>query len=98
MFALGAGDEVVRRSHECDDPASVRDRPVVSWTSIALEGLFESEIDGNVVEVGRTIGRLAEAAALVARNNERLERVRSKTRPLLRRTRVTLLEWVDFPF
>jgi len=30
VHALGAGDELVGRSHECDYPASVIDLPVVS--------------------------------------------------------------------
>ena len=168
VFALGAGDELVGRSHECDYPATVRDRPVVSRPALALDDLTHAEIDAavaermrsgdslyvvdealldalapdviltqdlcqvcapsgnelvralrmlprqpdvlyltprtlaeideNIVAVGRAIGRLAEAQSLVARNHERLERVRAKTRLLPRRTRVTFLEWVDPPF
>jgi len=168
VFALGAGNELVGRSHECDYPATVRDRPVVSRPALALDGLTQAEIDAavaermrsgdslyvvdealldalapdviltqdlcqvcapsgnelvralralprqpdvlyltprtlaeideNIVAVGRAIGRVGEAEALVARNHERLERVRSKTRALPRRTRMTFLEWVDPPF
>jgi iron complex transport system substrate-binding protein len=168
VFALGAGDELVGRSNECDYPVGVRDRPVVSRPALALDGLTQAEIDAavaermrsgdslyvvdeallnalapgviltqdlcqvcapsgnelvralralprqpdvlyltprtlaeideNIVAVGRAIGRVGEAEALVARNHERLERVRSKTRALPRRTRVTFLEWVDPPF
>ena len=167
VFALGAGDELVGRSHECDHPAGVRDRPVVSRPALPLDGLSQSgideavatrmrsgeslyvvdealldalapdviltqdlcqvcapsgneltralralprrpdvvfltprtlsEIDENILEVGRVIGRIAEAEALVARNHERLERVRAATRSRPRR-RVSFLEWTDPPF
>src|SRR5512146_867746 len=167
VFALGAGDELVGRSHECDHPASVRDRPVVSRPALALDGLSQAEvdhavadrmrsgeslyvvdealldalapdvvltqdlcqvcapsgnelvrslrtlprqpdvvyltprtlaeIDENILEVGRVIGRSAEAKALVASNHERLERVRAATKSKPRR-RVSFLEWTDPPF
>ena len=45
VYALGAGAELVGRSHECDYPASVRDLPVVSRPSLSLEGLSPGEID-----------------------------------------------------
>jgi iron complex transport system substrate-binding protein len=43
--ALGAGDELVGRSHECDYPPEVRSLPVVSKPALALEGLSQKEID-----------------------------------------------------
>src|SRR5947207_1065767 len=43
--ALGAGDELVGRSHECDYPPEVRALPVVSKPALPLEGLSEKEID-----------------------------------------------------
>lgn len=167
VYALGAGDELVGRSHECDYPPDVRELPVVSRPALELEGSSQGEIDSavaarmqsgeslyivdemllralapdviltqdlcqvcapsgneltralkslphrpeivyltprtlaeideNIVTVGRTIGRLAEAEALVERNHERLERVRASTRGKPRR-RVTFLEWTDPPF
>jgi len=164
VHALGAGNELVGRSHECDYPASVLELPVVSKPALALEGLSQAEvdravadrlasgeslymvdehlldslapdviltqdlcqvcapsgnelsralasipshpdvlyltprtlaeIDANIVEVGRAIGREAEARALVAHNHERLSRLE---RPAQRR-RVAFLEWTDPPF
>ena len=46
--ALGAGDELVGRSHECDYPAHVRELPVVSKPALRLEGLSQKEIDSAV--------------------------------------------------
>lgn len=43
--ALGAGDELVGRSHECDYPPEVRALPVVSKPALPLEGLSQKEID-----------------------------------------------------
>lgn len=167
VFALGAGDELVGRSHECDYPSSVRELPIVSRPALDLEGLGQAEVDAavaakmrtgeslyvvdeallhelapdviltqdlcqvcapsgneltralgslrhrpeivyltprtlaeideNILEVGRVVGRVAEAEALVARNHERIDRVRETTRSRLRR-RVTFLEWIDPPF
>jgi iron complex transport system substrate-binding protein len=52
------------------------------------------EIEANIVEVGRAIGREKEAAAIVRSNKERLARVRAaiKNAPL---RRVVFLEWTD---
>jgi iron complex transport system substrate-binding protein len=46
--ALGAGDELVGRSHECDFPPEVRSLPVVSKPALALEGKSQKEIDAAV--------------------------------------------------
>jgi len=165
VHALGAGAELVGRSHECDYPASVQALPVVSKPSLDLDGLNQAEIDAavsgrlasgeslyvvdelllrdlapdviltqdlcqvcapsgneltralkslpsnptviyltprtlaeiddNIIAVGEAIGRGNRANALVARNHERVERVRASTRTLTRRPRVTFLEWTD---
>jgi iron complex transport system substrate-binding protein len=52
------------------------------------------EIEANVVEVGRAIGREKEAAAIVRSNNERLARVRAAVKNA-RLRRVVFLEWTD---
>jgi iron complex transport system substrate-binding protein len=48
LFALGAGDEVVGVTFECDFPAEARERTIVS-TSAMPEGLTPAEIDAYVV-------------------------------------------------
>ncbi|HEV8150074.1 MAG TPA: ABC transporter substrate-binding protein [Gemmatimonadales bacterium] len=45
VHALGAGSELVGRSHECDFPAAVTRLPVVSRPALRLEGLAAEEID-----------------------------------------------------
>jgi iron complex transport system substrate-binding protein len=47
-YALGAGADLVGRSHECDYPPEVRSLPVVSRPALPLEGLSQQEIDGAV--------------------------------------------------
>jgi iron complex transport system substrate-binding protein len=166
VHALGAGSELVGRSHECDYPASVTSLPVVSRPALDLddaspeaidlavaqrmdsgetlytidevllrdlrpdviltqnlcrvcapsgdeltravrkfslrpEVLFLTprsvgEIDDNIVGVGRAIGRVQEAEALVRSNRERLSSVRAAVAGAPRR-RVVFLEWTD-PF
>jgi iron complex transport system substrate-binding protein len=44
-YALGAGADLVGRSHECDYPPEVRLLPVVSKPALPLEGLSQKEID-----------------------------------------------------
>src|ERR1044071_4086706 len=48
--ALGAGDQLVGRSHECDYPAEVTALPVVSKPALDLEGLSQDAIDSAVAE------------------------------------------------
>ena len=48
VAALGAGDQLVGRSHECDYPASVQELPVVSRPALELSGLSQAEIDSAV--------------------------------------------------
>ena len=164
VHSLGAGSELVGRSHECDYPSSVALLPVVSRPSLDLDGaspeaidlavaqqmesgdtlyridevllrdlrpdviltqnlcrvcapsgdeltravrkfalqpevLFLTprsmgEIEVNIVEVGRAIGREKEAEAILRSNKERLARVRAAVRNAPLR-RVVFLEWTD---
>ena len=47
LFAIGAGDDVVGVTFECDFPAAARGRPVVSSTTLPA-GLTPAEIDAEV--------------------------------------------------
>ena len=47
-YALGAGADLVGRSHECDYPPQVKALPVVSKPALSLDGLSQSEIDSAV--------------------------------------------------
>jgi iron complex transport system substrate-binding protein len=58
VCALGAGDDLLGRSHECDYPPRVRALPVVSRPALSLEGMTQSEIDAAVA------GRLASGESL----------------------------------
>src|SRR4051794_19870821 len=51
-FAIGAGDDVVGVTFECDHPAEARSRTIVS-TSAMPEGLPPAEIDAFVAEAMR---------------------------------------------
>ncbi len=65
LFALGAGDEVVGVTFECDHPPAARERRVVS-TSAMPEGLTPQEIDefvGAALAAGEDLYRL-DAGAL----------------------------------
>jgi len=64
LFALGAGDDVVGVTFECDYPAEARSRRIVS-TSALPEGLTPREIDDFVVAAvgrGEDLYRLDEGA------------------------------------
>lgn len=50
VYALGAGDDLLGRSHECDYPPRVCALPVVSRPALSLEGMTQSEIDAAVAE------------------------------------------------
>ena len=52
LFAIGAGDDVVGVTFECDHPAEARTRTIVS-TSAMPEGLSPQEIDAFVAEAMR---------------------------------------------
>ena len=54
VHALGAGDSLVGRSHECDYPARVRALPIVSKPALELDGLTQAEIDAAVSSRLRT--------------------------------------------
>ena len=47
LFAIGAGDEVVGVTFECDFPPEARSRRVVS-TSMLTEGMTPGQIDAEV--------------------------------------------------
>ncbi|MGQ0702162.1 MAG: cobalamin-binding protein [Gemmatimonadales bacterium] len=49
-YALGAGAELVGRSHECDYPPEAIGLPVVSRPALALEGRTPDEVDRAVAE------------------------------------------------
>lgn len=49
-WAIGAGPDLVGRSHECDYPAQVSHLPVVSRPALDLEGLSGSAMDRAVAE------------------------------------------------
>ena len=53
LFDLGAGDDVVGVTFECDHPAEARTRTIVS-TSAMPEGLTPAEIDGFVADAMRS--------------------------------------------
>lgn len=50
VFALGLGEQLVGRSHECDWPPDAHGKPVVVRPAIPLEGLSAREIDRAVSE------------------------------------------------
>ena len=50
VHALGAGNELVGRSHECDYPSSVRGLPVVSRPALDLTDASPGAIDLAVAE------------------------------------------------
>ncbi|HEY9519172.1 MAG TPA: ABC transporter substrate-binding protein [Gemmatimonadales bacterium] len=50
VHALGAGADLLGRSHECDYPAEVARVPVVSRPALRLEGLGPEEVDRAVSE------------------------------------------------
>ena len=63
VYALGAGDELVGRSHECDYPSSVTRLPVVSRPALDLDGASPEAIDLAVAErmdSGDTLYRIDE--------------------------------------
>jgi iron complex transport system substrate-binding protein len=74
--------------------ASVPSHPAVLYlTPRTLE-----EIDDNILIVGETIGRSAEAGRLVEHNRARVREWRDAATHRSHRPRVTFLEWTDPPF
>ena len=47
-FAVGAGEEVVGVSHECDYPAAARGLPVLTGSAVETRGLPQAEIDAAI--------------------------------------------------
>ena len=47
-FAVGAGEEVVGVSHECDYPAAARGLPVLTGPAVETRGLPQAEIDAAI--------------------------------------------------
>jgi iron complex transport system substrate-binding protein len=70
VHALGAGAELVGRSHECDYPASVTDLPVVSRPALDLDGASPEEIDNAVS------GRMETGASMYAIDEVLLRKLR----------------------
>src|SRR5580698_11609176 len=68
LFAMGAGDEVVGVTCECDYPAEARERPQVVFSRMP-EGLEPAEIDALVKATG------AEGKSLYFADFELLERL-----------------------
>jgi iron complex transport system substrate-binding protein len=50
VCALGLEDRLVGITHECDYPASVKDKPVVVSSAVPVENMTEAEIDKAVSE------------------------------------------------
>ena len=70
VYALGAGAELVGRSHECDYPASVTSLPVVSRPALDLDGASPEEIDNAVS------GRMESGASMYAIDEVLLRKLR----------------------
>lgn len=68
--ALGAGGELVGRSHECDFPSGIEALPIVSRPALALEGLSPQEIDSAINE------RMATGASMYAIDEALLQELR----------------------
>ena len=60
-WAIGAGPDLVGRSHECDYPAQVAGLPVVSRPALDLDHLSGAEMDRAVAE--RPAGKVEAAHA-----------------------------------
>ena len=63
LFALGAGDQVVGVSHECDYPAEARTRPILTGSAL-VPGMSAAEVDAAVsaqVGSGESLYTLDEA-------------------------------------
>src|SRR3954453_5518067 len=67
-YALGAGDLLVGRSHECDYPPEVKALPVVSKPALDLDGLSQGAIDSAGAERLRSGESLYEVDELLLRH------------------------------
>ena len=50
LYALGAGDQLLARSHECDYPAEALKLPIVSRPALRLEEMSQEQIDTAVAD------------------------------------------------
>ena len=66
--ALGVGDLLVGRSHECDYPPEVKALPVVSKPALSLDGLSQDEIDAAVADRLRSGESLYEVDEVLLRD------------------------------
>ena len=66
-YALGVGDQLVGRSHECDYPPEVKALPVVSKPALSLDGLSQDQIDSAVAERLRSGESLYEVDEILLR-------------------------------
>jgi iron complex transport system substrate-binding protein len=69
VHALGAGADLVGRSHECDYPDGVEELPVVSRPALPLDGMSQGEIDRAVAD------RLASGESLYQVDEALLDRL-----------------------
>src|ERR1051325_9049624 len=70
--------------------ASLTSKPSVVW----LSPRTLAEIDQNILDVGKALGRSAQAEELVAQGRARIDRVREATKSL-RPRKVAFLEWTE---
>ena len=72
LFALGAGDQVVGVSHECDFPPAARERPILTGSALTAD-LSPAEIDRAVsAQVGNGLSLYTIDEELLARLNPEL--------------------------
>ncbi len=67
LYALGAGSDLLARSHECDFPAEVKSLPVASRPALKLEGLSQEQIDSAVTDRLRSGASLYEVDEILMR-------------------------------
>jgi iron complex transport system substrate-binding protein len=67
LHALGAGSDLLGRSHECDFPPGVESLPVVSRPALKLEGLSQEQIDTAVADRLRSGASLYEVDEILLR-------------------------------
>src|SRR4051812_6644237 len=67
-FALGVGDMLVGRSHECDFPPEAKSLPIVSKPALDLHGLSQTAIDTAVTERLRSGESLYEVDEVLLRD------------------------------
>lgn len=67
LHAVGAGNYLLGRSHECDFPREVESLPVVSRPALKLEGLSQEQIDTAVADRLRSGASLYEVDEILLR-------------------------------